>query len=534
MKKTVLFLIGICLLFGMLPAASAESDPVPIASRGDLLRIADDPSGAYVLTADIDLGGELWTPIPFSGKLDGAGHTIGNLTVRSVGEETAVTYDGNYKEYESSFAGLFSVVRDAEIRNLRLLNADIRIETDRDCFLGAIAGYASNTLLSGCTVTMRGMLTLSSVDAGVGGLIGFSVNCTVESCETDAELVFADVNRDVLCEEFLGGVFACGFGTVRGCTVRTRGYADIYGYAHNGGVIGMFKISREKLKAPLYLRETTADAEIRFFEITPSRRAYCKALIGEDNIRICRQVRNKVTHFVSQESREPVPQRPESCTDPAYTAVVTEPTCTEWGYTTYTCEQCGYAYRDDYTLPRHKYAVEATPPTCLEAGVTVYTCTACGDTFTETAEPTGHVPGDWTTVCEAAIGQEGEEERRCTVCGEVLETRPIPARQPIAAENVVLDRTTLAMHPGETATLTAAVEPADATDASVYYTSSDPTVAAVDENGCVTALDAGTAEIRAVSADGHARAACSVTVTRTFGQKLIRFFSFAWFRCAND
>lgn len=534
MKKTVLFLISIILLFGMFPAAAAEPGPVRIASRGDLLRIADDPSGAYVLTADIDLGGELWMPIPFSGQFDGAGHTIGNLTVRNVGNETAATYDGNYKEYESSFAGLFSVVNDAEIRDLRLLNADIRIETDRDCFLGAIAGYASNTVLSGCIVTMRGMLTLSSVDAGVGGLIGFSVNCTVESCTSDAELVFADVNRDVLCEEFLGGVFACGFGTVRGCTVRTRGYADIYGYAHNGGVIGMFKISREKLKAPLYLRDTTADAEIRFFEITPSRRAYCKALIGEDNINICRLVRNKVVHFVSQESREPVPQRPETCSSLAYTAIVTEPTCTEWGYTTYTCEQCGYSYRDDCTLPRHNYAVKTTPPTCVDAGTTVYTCTVCGDTFTETAEPTGHAPGDWTTVRDAAIGQEGEEQRFCTVCGVVLETRVIPARQPIYAKDVVLDRTTLAMHPEETATLTATVEPADTTDASVRFASSDPTVAAVDENGRVTALDAGTAEIYAISADGHARKTCTVTVTRTFGQKLIRFFSFDWLRCAND
>lgn len=534
MKKTALLFLSVLLLLGALPAASAEQKPTEIASREDLLGVASDPSGAYVLTADIDLGGEPWTPIPFSGVFDGAGHTIGNLTVRSVGTDTAVTYDGNYKEYESSFAGLFSVVRGAEIRDLHLVNADIRIETDRDCFLGAIAGYASDTVLTGCSVSMRGMLTLSSVDAGVGGLIGFSVGCTVQSCEADAELIFADVNPDVLCEEFLGGVFACGFGTVRGCSVHTRGYADIYGYAHNGGVIGMFKITKEKLKAPLYLRDTTVDAEIRFFEITPSRRAYCKALIGEDNIKVCRLLHNKELHFVSAESREPVPQRPETCAAPAYAAVVTEPTCTEWGYTTYTCEHCGYTYRDAYTLPRHSYAADVIPPTCTEEGVSVYTCTACGDTYTETVPPTGHTPGDWVVVREAAIGSDGEEQRACTVCGAVLETRAIPARQPIRAKEVALDRTALELHPDETARLHASVEPAYATDLSVRFESADPEVAAVDENGVVTALDEGVTEIAAVSADGYARAVCTVTVTRTFRQKLERFFSFSWLRCAND
>ena len=69
-----------------------------------------------------------------------------------------------------------------------------------------------------------------------------------------------------------------------------------------------------------------------------------------------------------------------------YISVVTEPTCTERGYTTYTCE-CGDSYIDDYvdTLG-HSYTSEITTPTThFATGVMTYTCT-CGDTYTETIE----------------------------------------------------------------------------------------------------------------------------------------------------
>ena len=129
MKKTVWLLIGILLFAAALNGASAQSARTEIDTPAALLRMADNPSGDYVLTADIDLSGIDWTPFAFSGRLDGAGHTIANLTVRGVGEKTAVVYDGNYKEYEAALAGLFSAAENAEICDLKLLNADLRVET---------------------------------------------------------------------------------------------------------------------------------------------------------------------------------------------------------------------------------------------------------------------------------------------------------------------------------------------------------------------------------------------------------------------
>ena len=73
-----------------------------------------------------------------------------------------------------------------------------------------------------------------------------------------------------------------------------------------------------------------------------------------------------------------------------YTAVVTEPTCTERGYTTYTCI-CGDSYVADYVdaLP-HEYKTVVTPPTCTKKGCTTHTC-VCGDSYvTDEVEPLGH------------------------------------------------------------------------------------------------------------------------------------------------
>ncbi len=69
-----------------------------------------------------------------------------------------------------------------------------------------------------------------------------------------------------------------------------------------------------------------------------------------------------------------------------YEVVVTPPTCTEQGYTTYTCE-CDDSYVGDYVdATGHSHTSEiTTPATHTATGVMTFTCT-CGDTYTETIE----------------------------------------------------------------------------------------------------------------------------------------------------
>ncbi|MCD8197122.1 MAG: S-layer homology domain-containing protein [Lachnospiraceae bacterium] len=96
-----------------------------------------------------------------------------------------------------------------------------------------------------------------------------------------------------------------------------------------------------------------------------------------------------------------------------YTAYVTEPTCTEGGYTTHTCDNCGDSYIADYTEAHgHTFVAEnITLPTCNGAGVTQYTCTGCGEHYLEAESATGHNINGEATCTEASY---------CLDCGAIL------------------------------------------------------------------------------------------------------------------
>ena len=77
--------------------------------------------------------------------------------------------------------------------------------------------------------------------------------------------------------------------------------------------------------------------------------------------------------------------------------------------------------------------------------------------------------------------------------------------------NVTLEPTTLTLEAGSTGKLTATVEPSDATNQTVTWSSNNEQVATVAD-GTVTAVKAGTATIMVTTADGSKTAACEVTV----------------------
>ena len=81
----------------------------------------------------------------------------------------------------------------------------------------------------------------------------------------------------------------------------------------------------------------------------------------------------------------------------------------------------------------------------------------------------------------------------------------------ISVTSVSLDKTTAELTEGDELTLTATVNPDNATDKSVTWSSSDSSVASV-VNGKVTALKAGTATITVTTTDGGKTASCAVTV----------------------
>ena len=151
----------------------------------------------------------------------------------------------------------------------------------------------------------------------------------------------------------------------------------------------------------------------------------------------------------------------------SYNKVVTEPTCTEKGYTTYTCSVCGDTYVADYvdalghtvvvdpavapdcthtgltegshcsvcnevlkaqeTVPAtgHSYNKVVTEPTCTEKGYTTYTCSVCGDSYVaDYVDALGHSYSEaefvWTEDSSAEYGWTVTAAKTCANCSDKL------------------------------------------------------------------------------------------------------------------
>ena len=204
-----------------------------------------------------------------------------------------------------------------------------------------------------------------------------------------------------------------------------------------------------------------------------------------------------------------------------YQAEVTAPTCTEQGYTTYTCPEDGESYVGNYVpalghapadavrenetaatcvsegsydsvvycsrcgeeLSREKVTVDATghspaaavreneiAATCVLAGSydSVVYCAECGEELSReevTVEASGHAWDEGTVKAEATCAQAGEVVYTCTLCGETR-TESVPKKEhtpgggPTCTEPqiCVFCETVLAPAKGHTAVEVAATE----------------------------------------------------------------------------
>ena len=67
----------------------------------------------------------------------------------------------------------------------------------------------------------------------------------------------------------------------------------------------------------------------------------------------------------------------------------------------------------------HSYSHSVTQPDCTNQGYTTHMCNTCGHTYTDAQVPAaGHSFGDWTVTAVLSCTVNGEECRTCAVCGE--------------------------------------------------------------------------------------------------------------------
>ena len=102
----------------------------------------------------------------------------------------------------------------------------------------------------------------------------------------------------------------------------------------------------------------------------------------------------------------------------------------------------------------------------------------------------------------------GDKSATCTVTVTAAATEP----EVVPVTGVTLNQTAVTLDIDQSITLTATVAPENATNKAVRWASDKTDVATVDENGKVTAVAAGTANITVTTADGGKTATCTVTV----------------------
>ena len=87
----------------------------------------------------------------------------------------------------------------------------------------------------------------------------------------------------------------------------------------------------------------------------------------------------------------------------------------------------------------------------------------------------------------------------------------------VLVEEILLNSNEFVLNAGFTFQLTAVVLPGNVTNPAIVWTSSNPEVATVDDNGLVSAVAEGNATITATSADGNAMATADVEVKINMG-----------------
>lgn len=390
-------------------AQETKQEMTPIYTVEDLRSIVENPTGSYILMNDLDMTGIPWEALDFSGTFDGNGHAILNLTLAEPGDAVTRVYDGNWKPYEANCFGLFGTLRDAQIRNLQLLNVRGTVSWDGPVFMGALAGYGENVTVSGCTVTADLELRAHDRIFGLAGLIGYAKGI-MENCHLDVTLTNVDTDPDTLDEQFLGGVCAIGFVDIYDSVVKLQGYVSDHGYVHSGGVVGMYMEYPWTHGKTGNIKGLDLEGKITFFEHNRSRRAYCGGIEGELLIGWYATENNTINFTRDERFEYGVELRPEMCPEPVYAEEITASDCVHFGYTTYSCTTCGYSYRDHYTLRSHEVTswVLTKAPTVEEEGISTGHC-SCGLEFTRTEpkmEPEPTVAATTAPATEPPVYEE--------------------------------------------------------------------------------------------------------------------------------
>lgn len=190
-------------------------------------------AASAVLTTNIDLTGEAWTPIgsesnPYTGTFDGQNHTISGMTLE------------NAESYSGLFGNVTGTVRDFTVTGSITITGDETVSR-----VGGAVGSLGTASVGGTVsgVTSKVNITVSAGNDHIGGVVGSmpeNSSPTVESC-----VYTGNITVTVEAGSVAGVVGYIRTGTIQNCanwggiSINTGGNGSvggILGYCNNGKI----------------------------------------------------------------------------------------------------------------------------------------------------------------------------------------------------------------------------------------------------------------------------------------------------------
>lgn len=250
MKKRVLsLLLAVVMLWSLLPTAvfaadgelsgsGTEDDPYRIAGAADLLAFAakvndgSETTACAMLTANIDLAGEPWTPIgtdtaSYKGTFDGCRFTV--TISLTIGED-----------WVGTGAGVFGSLNDATIRNLKTAGTITTEESVGECTsIGGIAGSVNGeSHIENCKSSIS--IEVNNGDnPAVGGIAGYAYGTPKFSACTNWGSLISEAEHSMGC---FGGIIGMTEGDdtslkIENCYNRGKISCELDN-TYSGGLIG--------------------------------------------------------------------------------------------------------------------------------------------------------------------------------------------------------------------------------------------------------------------------------------------------------
>ena len=367
-----------------------------------------------VLTANIDLNNEPWTPIgpdtdsAYTGAFDGQGYTVRNLSIT-----------GDFKR-----AGLFGCVKDGSIRKLTVAGS-VSCTVDYG-WCGGIAGCAERETIENCASLCT--ISYTGKDARVGGIVGWVPNSSsstiIRDCYNIGNITGGSDTGGICGFYLTGNIFNCyNVGEITGGEYidNIAGYyinnpTNCYYLSNtdtdpaaktaadfaNGTVLTLLKAGRNdspwdscqyvataKITLPVFKGQGDAHEHNGKWTSngngTHSRRCTCN-VVETQNCTIT----------------------PATCTEKAkctvcgaeYGNALGHDFTTSWTHDDNEhwkqCSRCDA--KDDVSPHTWDNGTITTAHTCTKAGEKTYSCTKCGATKIEPIPATGHSwKSDWTS-----------------------------------------------------------------------------------------------------------------------------------------